>query len=699
MTSYNEQIKQCKREKQSVLQCFSHWRELLLDIQQYEIQATGEFIQNSSNWKQAGGENESYYSPNRARTGEINQQADAVYIMGCVLYETLFWKSLWRANRIGSLEQLAMRKEPLFVSANYDAAEYAFKEGETAHEVRFIFQLLETMLELDVTKRPSSLREIASWLGDEQEHVEFYYVQQDDDIDSTPYVGIDLGTTNSVVVLAKRGQLTELVIEGALTVPSAVFYENEYTHYFGKKALSRGINYPRSLATSFKRYMEGVDGHYPDLTYVSGETVETTGMDIAQTYLTWLREQAIKVAKEPLNHAVITVPADFDSRKIESTRRAALGAGFTHVGIEREPNAAGYAYLYAERKTFDGTKNIFVYDFGGGTFDVSILQRTDEQSFDIVGRDGDERLGGDLFNEAIMNWLIDQVQMEHFGFELDLFNYNDERYYFNAKKIIHEAAKEAKHELSTKESVRVRLRQLPISDDEIVPLSFDLTRETFEQLIEPYIAKAEIAMGRAMAQAGILSEEIADVVLAGGTALTPVIKTSVESYFGKLSNKSLNMSTMIARGAALFAMLKWTENKEQSIIQQAAINKVTHDFGVAVKDTHHLAFKELIAAGVTLPYEETASFSTEKDDQESLQIIIGRRSMHAREAKYFNDEAIEVIDKVIVPDLPKAQAGELRVDVTFKFDSIGNLSITVHVKDETGAVLQQKDLVKYADVL
>lgn len=692
--TYKAQMEQCKEKRKSLTECFSLWRTLLLDVANQELKATNAFEKTASGWQQVGEEMEEYFSPERAKTNRVNAQADSVYIMGCLLHETLFWKTVWRANRIRSIEQMQAQTEPLFNCS-------AYNEDNTLNEALFIVHLLEAMLQVDPVKRPASVAQVASWLKDyDTGNAEIYYTKQHDEIDRTPYVGIDLGTTNSVVVLAKGGQLTELRIDDALTVPSSVFYESEQTHYFGRQALSRGINYPQSLATSFKRHMEGVDGHYPDLKYAStGEPVETTGMEIAKTYLTWLREQAMKVAKEPLQHAVITVPADFDSRKIDSTRRAALGAGFTHVGIEREPNAAGYAYLYSERKTFDGLKNIFVYDFGGGTFDVSILQRTGEQSFDIIGRDGDERLGGDLFNEAIMNWLVEQVQMQYFGFELDLYTYEDEQHYYNAKKIIHEAAKGAKHALSVKESVQVKLRQLPISDDEIVPIAFELTRIEFEQLIEPHIKKAEETMARAIAQAGIPVEHMHDVVLAGGTALTPVIKSSVEAYFGKLSNKSLNMSTMIARGAALFAMLKWTENKEQSIIQQAAINKVTHDFGVGVADTRHLAFKQLIPAGATLPCEETATFSTEKDDQQELQIVIGRRSMHARNAQHFNDEAIEVIDKVIVPDLVKARAGELRIDVTFKFDSIGNLAITVHVRNAAGDVLQKKDLVKYADLL
>ena len=719
-SSYQEQIMHFAASNKTLTECFYLWKELLFDIvkQQRVLSANAEFLKSDAQqWQQSSDQQyEQYFSPERAKLGAIqNQDAEQVYMMGCILYETIFWKTLWRTKKIRNVEGFMSycNTYDSFQIEEYKPSDYVSKgKGESTNEVAFIFDLLASMLHHDANERPASLSLIASWLEHKaysSGNAQVYYIQQDvSDSDPTPYLGIDLGTTNTVVVLAKEGQLTELRIDDALTIPSAVFYEDEETCYFGKQALSRSVNYPQSLATSFKRHMQGVDGHYPQLKYAASNTaVDATGMSIAQTFLTWIREQAMKVAKEPLNHVVITVPADFDSRKIDSTRRAALGAGFTHVGIEREPNAAGYAYLHAERMTFNGEKNIFVYDFGGGTFDVSVLQRTGEQSFEIIGRDGDEKLGGDLFNEEIMKWIVAKVREQYYDFTLDdAFNYLDERHFYNAKRIIREAAKEAKHALSTQHEFTIKLRQLPINDELIVPVVIEFSREDFEPLVAPFIKQAERAIDRALAQAKVEKRidlhEIDDVVLAGGTALTPSVKQSVENYFGKLSNKALNMSTMIARGAALFAMLKWTNNKEQSIIQQAAINKVTHDFGVAiaVEGSRHLAFKMLVPTGVELPCKESASFYTEKDNQQSLQIIIARRSVHEREeALFFNHEGIEVIDKIWIENLPQALAGELNIDVMFKFDGIGNLSITVQIMNRQGQVLQEQDLVKQVELL
>lgn len=159
---------------------------------------------------------------------------------------------------------------------------------------------------------------------------------------------------------------------------------------------------------------------------------------------------------------------------------------------------------------------------------------------------------------------------------------------------------------------------------------------------------------------------------------------------------------MIARGAALFAMLKWTQDKEQSILQKAAVNKVTHDFGVAVKEsgTNYYSFKMLIPEGAELPCKITEHFSTETDFQETLKVIIGRRHMYEREtAVLFSDDAIEAIDTIEISNLPKARAFEQDIAVTFEFDSIGNLSVSVKVNNQEGQTILEQDLVKHIDAL
>ncbi|SOC09074.1 molecular chaperone DnaK (HSP70) [Ureibacillus xyleni] len=706
-------------EKKTIIECFSLWCHLLQDVAnaKKQLKAINQFkLNKKQKWVQSGEEELAVYmSPERIENGRIvNQNKENVYFMGCILFETLFSRTFWREKRIKDEEQFLnyCNTHDLFTVNDQLVENYASKlKGVTKNEVQFIFQLLASMLRIDPNERPQSLKQIAGWIAEDKyfkSNTTFYYAEKEDaQVDQTAYLGIDFGTTNTVVVLAKEGRISEVRIEDSLTIPSAVFFKNPNTLYFGKQALTRGTNYSNSLARSFKSYMQGADGRFPNLCYQdSGEEIRITGMEIAQAFLTWVREQAIKSLQEPLNHVVVTVPAEFDNRQIETIKRATLGAGFTYVAVEREPNAAGYAYLHSTREQFTNHTNILVYDFGGGTFDVSILQRTGEKSFEIIGRDGDRNLGGDLFTNAIIDWLKEKIQEQYFEFTLDdSFNYStDESKFYSAKSKLFEAAEEAKHALTTKNETTIILRQFPVTETDIVQFMFELTREQYEDRIMEYVERAEKAVKRALEQAegekGNI--EIHEVVLAGGTSLTPLIQNSVEQFFGKLSNKSQNMSTMIARGASLFAMLEWTSDKEQSLLKQVVTNKVTHDFGVGVKmpNSHHLAFKELVRAGTELPCTVTESFTTETENQETLHVIIGRRSIHEREqATLFSHDAVERIDRIEIHNLTKARANELDIKVTFQFDGIGDLAVSVRILDRKGQVVQQQDLVKHADTL
>lgn len=557
VTTYRSEVMHLFSEKKTLIQRFSLWRELVLDLAynnssiqenaEFCLDVTGVWVPIPSNEKI-----EMYQSPEWL-SGEtkLNRKTEEVYVLGAILFETLFGQTVWQAYRIRQVDQFVNLCEhgDFFDINRYTALDYVSKQnGESENEVLFIFHLVETMLTVKPEDRPKSIQQVASWISEEgynNRSACFYSIpKKENEVDTTCYLGIDFGTTNTVVVMAKSGRLSEVRIDDSLTVPTAVFFENPETIYFGKEAVKRGIQYPGSLARSFKLYLHGADGKYPDLFYAkTGEKIDITGMELSRRFLAWVRNRAIQLVEEPLNYVVVTVPAEFDSRQIESIKRAAQGAGFSDVAIEREPNAAGYAYLHSERLTFSKRRNILVYDFGGGTFDVAILQRTNEESFEIIGRDGDRHLGGDDFTAVLMKWIEERVQEIHYEFSLaDQFNYTDEQKFLRAKGIISQAANEAKVRLTEKQAEKIKLRQLPIHDDQLENEMFELSRIEYEQLIEPFVLRAEEAMKRALKQAelekDVRLEDIDDVVLAGGTSLTPLIQQSVEQYFGKLSNKS-----------------------------------------------------------------------------------------------------------------------------------------------------------------
>ena len=476
-------------------------------------------------------------------------------------------------------------------------------------------------------------------------------------------IGIDLGTTNSVVAVMEAGQPTVIPNqEGGRTTPSVVGFTKSGERLVGQVAKRQAVTNPENTVYSIKRFMgrryNEVSEEMKLVPYkvVMGEhgdaRVEIQGKkysppEISAMILTKLKEAAEAYLGEKVTKAVITVPAYFNDAQRQATKDAGQIAGLEVMRIINEPTAAALAYGLDKKKD----ETIAVYDFGGGTFDISILEVGDGV-VEVKSTNGDTHLGGDNIDQRIIDWLIQEFKKDQ-GVDVS----KDQM----ALQRLKEAAEKAKIELSTLLETEVNLPFLTADASGPKHLSIKLTRARFEQMVDDILQRSVGPCKQAMQDAGVTPNDIDEVVLVGGSTRIPKVQQMVRDLFGKEPNKSVNPDEVVAVGAAVQGGVLGGEVKDVLLLDVTPLSLGIETLGGV--------FTKLIERNTTIPTRKSEVFSTAADSQTSVEIKVyqGERSM-ARD-----NRMLGVFQLVGIPPAPR---GIPQIEVTFDIDANGILNVT-----------------------
>lgn len=415
------------------------------------------------------------------------------------------------------------------------------------------------------------------------------------------------------------------------------------------------------------------------------DEIELTGTQATAMFLRYLKQEAEKALKEPVSKAVITVPATFNIVEIENTKKAGLEAGFSEIHIEKEPTAAAIAYNI-EAKDEAST---FIYDFGGGTFDVSIIKSDGEGKFDVCATAGNSKLGGEDLTNKVEEFVYDYLED---NYDLSMYSEEDselsaEHYAYNVKTI-YWAADNCKMELSASESTTMTLIDLYISDDEQKSVFIDMSRQEFETIIKPTINQAISEMNNALSKADMMLSDVDNIILAGGTSLIPCIQDQVERYFGRKPSADKNAATLIAEGAAIIANAMYGEN--HLIKMQPQVFDMTYeDFGVALEKWNYSA---IILAGTSLPAIAEKKYSLVEDYQSQLNVKVLSRKSEAQDAVKTYDQGIEYLDELIMTNIPPMKMDEVEIIVRFEISKNYELKTSVTLVKKDGTVVDKGNM-------
>ena len=476
-------------------------------------------------------------------------------------------------------------------------------------------------------------------------------------------IGIDLGTTNSVVAVMEGGQPTVIANqEGTRTTPSVVAFTKSGERLVGQVAKRQSITNPENTVFSIKRFMgrryDEVSEEMKMVPYkvIRGDNsdvrVDISGKkysppEISAMILVKLKEAAEAYLGEKVTEAVITVPAYFNDSQRQATKDAGKIAGLDVKRIINEPTAAALAYGLDKKKN----ETIAVYDFGGGTFDISILEVGDGV-VEVKSTNGDTHLGGDNIDQRIMEWLISEFKKEH-GIELA----RDQM----ALQRLKEASEKAKMELSTLLETEVNLPFITADQTGPKHLVIKLTRSRFEQMCDDIFRRAVGPCEQAIKDAGVTPSQIDEVVLVGGSTRIPKIQEMVKNLFGKEPNKTVNPDEVVAVGAAVQGGVLGGEVKDVLLLDVTPLSLGIETLGGV--------FTKLIDRNTTIPTRKSEVFSTAADNQTSVEIKTyqGERSL-ARD-----NRLLGVFQLVGIPTAPR---GIPQVEVTFDIDANGILNVT-----------------------